>query len=471
MTTILEPRALSHSIVYNRHYEPERPRRGCRGTACRTRFWGWRQARRVRQAVPLHRRRGWGGVVKNYVGQDTRARSAESGMTSLEAQSGHAVLGVFMLLLCVIASGCGRRDVDVAESNSYGAKGQEDSKAQLFIVPENQMSHVQVVAVERSRLERVLRLTGSVAYDAFETTPVITQVSGPVSRIVVAPGEVVRKGQAMLYVSSPDYAQMRTNYLKTRDALSLAEKNYARSEELYAHKAISQADLLQSESTRNQAKADFEAAQQALKVLGVQNLDSLLEGPPSPEISVLAPIAGEVVERLVGPGQVVQSGATQCFTISNMNTVWVLANVYEHDLGYVGVGDPVTIRTDAYATLFRGRISYVAPALDPTSRTLQVRIVTENPGGKLKKDMYVTASVQAGVIANALTVPDAAVLRTAENEPFVYVATGTNKFAQRLVRIGDSQEGRTHILSGLQPGERVAADGSLFLQFANSLQR
>jgi len=89
----------------------------------------------------------------------------------------------------------------------------------------------------------------------------------------------------------------------------------------------------------------------------------------------------------------------------------------------------------------------------------------------LKKDLYVTASVLAGAIPNALTVPDAAVLRTAENEPFVYVATGPNEFAQRLVRIGDSQGGRTHILAGLQPADRVAADGSLFLQFANSLQR
>jgi multidrug efflux pump subunit AcrA (membrane-fusion protein) len=100
-----------------------------------------------------------------------------------------------------------------------------------------------------------------------------------------------------------------------------------------------------------------------------------------------------------------------------------------------------------------------------------VRIVTENPGAKLKKDLYVTVSVQAGTMENALTVPDAAVLRTTENEPFVYVASGPNEFAQRLVRIGESQAGHTHILTGLQPGERVAADGSLFLQFANSLQR
>jgi len=189
---------------------------------------------------------------------------------------------------------------------------------------------------------------------------------------------------------------------------------------------------------------------------------------------VLAPLAGEVVERLAGPGQVIQAGATQVFTISNMNTVWVLANVYEHDLGFIHMGDPVDIQTDAYPITFHGRISYISPALDATSRTLQVRIVTNNPGEKLKKDMYVTATVQAGVIENALTVPDAAVLRTAENEPFVYVVEDPakpNQFGQRLVSVGESQDGKTQILSGLRQGENVAADGSLFLQFANSLQR
>ena len=112
---------------------------------------------------------------------------------------------------------------------------------------------------------------------------------------------------------------------------------------------------MQAESARNQAQADLQAAEQALKVLGVEP-DGLLKAPVSPEVPVLAPINGELVERLVGPGQVVQAGATQVFTISNMSTVWVLANVYEHDLRYVHVGDPVAIQTDAYAATFRGRI-------------------------------------------------------------------------------------------------------------------
>jgi len=372
-------------------------------------------------------------------------------------------------------TGCTQRGAEAGSSSvSFGSTTGEEAKAQLFSVPPEQMTHIEVTPVQVTRLPRVLRLTGSVAYNFFKTTPVITQVSGPVSRILVAPGEVVHTDQPMLYVSSPDYAQMRSTYLKARDALELADKADSRAKDLYAHHAIAEADLQQADSTRNQAEADLESAEQSLKVLGIDQLDRLLKNPVSPEIPVLAPLVGEVVERLVAPGQVLQAGATQCFTISDMSTVWVLANVYEHDLGFVHLGDAVVIQTDAYAESFKGKISYIATALDPNSRTLQIRIETNNPGKKLKRDMYVTAFVHAGVTEGALTVPDAAVLRNSENQPFVYVAENAGQpqqFAERLVTIGDSQEGKTQILSGLRASERVVADGSLFLQFANSYQR
>jgi cobalt-zinc-cadmium efflux system membrane fusion protein len=274
----------------------------------------------------------------------------------------------------------------------------------------------------------------------------------------------------MLYVSSPDYSQLRANYLKARDAHSLAHKNYVRSQDLYAHHAIAQRDLQTAESAEIQAQADLQAAEQSLKILGIPRPDTLIENPTSPEVPLLAPINGEAVERLCSRGQVLQAGQTQCFTISNMNTVWVLANVYEDQLAYVHVGDPVTIKTDAYPTSFTGRISFMGAALDPASRTLQARIDTKNPEGKLKKDMYVTATVAAGQIKDALLVPDSAVLRDAENQPFVYVQEGADQFARRPVKVGESSEGKTQILNGVTAGEKIAGNGSLFLQFANSLQ-
>jgi multidrug efflux pump subunit AcrA (membrane-fusion protein) len=149
----------------------------------------------------------------------------------------------------------------------------------------------------------------------------------------------------------------------------------------------------------------------------------------------------------------------------------VLVNVYQKDLPYVRVGDAVTIQTDAYPDTFHGRISYVAASLDPTTRTLQARIDTNNPGEKLKKDMFVAATVNAGKIANAIALPDSAVLRDSENQPFVYAEVSANQFGRRAVTLGQSQNGQTEVTSGVKPGDHVVGDGSLFLQFANSLQR
>lgn len=356
-------------------------------------------------------------------------------------------------------------------SPNAATNAKTSNSAELFTIPPEQMSHVQVLKVQPTVLTRVLRLTGAVAYNGFRTIPVITPVSGPVSRVVVVPGQHVHQGEPMLYVASPDYSQLRTNYLKAMEAYALAQKAYTRAKDLYEHKAIAEQNLEQAQTAEMLASGDLAAAQAALKVLGITDPDSLVQGPPSFEVPVKAPISGEVVEQNVAAGQLIQPGATQCFMISDTSNVWVLVSVYQKDLPYVKVGDQVTIQTDSYEQTFHGRISFVAASLDPNTRTLQARIETNNPGEKLKKDMYVTATVNAGRLPNAIALPDAAILRDSENQPFVYAATSANQFGRRPVTLGESLNGQTQITSGLKPGDQVIGDGSLFLQFANSLQR
>lgn len=368
-------------------------------------------------------------------------------------------------------AGCGGAGENANKMTSFSTAESAASKAELFSLPPDQMSHIQIYTVAQAPLERTLRLSGAVAYNGYVTTPVITQVGGPVSRVVVTPGEHVTRGQPLLYVASPDYSQLRSAYIKARNASQLADRFYKRAQDLYAHQAISQADLEQAESNRAQAEADLQSSEQAIRVLGITNPESILTAPSSAELPLLAPLAGEVVERLCSPGQLLQAGGTQCFTLSDMNSVWVLVNVYQNDIAYVHVGEDVTIDNETYPGVVRGKIQYVAPALDPTTRTLQARIEASNPGERLKKDMYVTAEVHAGVIPNALSVPDAAVLRDTENMPYVYLQTGASQFARRMVTLGESQGGKTQIMSGLQAGDKVVGDGSLFLQFQNSLQR
>jgi cobalt-zinc-cadmium efflux system membrane fusion protein len=383
----------------------------------------------------------------------------------------HRLQSATALVFACLLTACSSKDREHANKmTSFSATASTSAIPQLFTIPEDQMSHVQVVTVQPTRLTRTLRLTGAVAYNAFKTTPVITQVGGPVSRILVVPGQKVKVGQPMLDVSSPDYSQLLDAYLKAADSSRLAEKNYAREKDLYQHHAVAQRDLEQAESDRNQAQADLNAAEQGMKILGIKNPSELAKNSISAQIPVLAPIGGEVVERLVSPGQVVQAGQTQAFTISDLSTVWVLANVYQADLALVRSGDDVAVQTDAYPGTFHGRISYVSPALDPNTRTLQARIVVDNPGEKLKRDMYCTVTVTAGSIANAIAVPDSSILRDDNNQPFVYVAIDANQFGRRDVEIGQSENGQTQILKGISVGDRVVGDGSLFLQFANSLQ-
>jgi cobalt-zinc-cadmium efflux system membrane fusion protein len=392
-------------------------------------------------------------------------------MKTLTLKTPYAPLVALFAGLLIAGCGSGITEPE-SKMTSYTANESANDAAQLFTVPQDQMSHIQVLPVEKTRLQRTLRLTGSVAYNQFKTTQVFPGMGGPVHEILVAPGQIVQAGTPLLTVNSPDYSVARSAYIKAKNALVLAEKNFARAQDLYSHGAIAEADLQAAESARNQAEADMVSAKDALHALGIKDPDFLVKNPGKTtfEIPLLAPVRGEVVERLVGPGQLLMSGVTQCFTISDMSEVWVLVNVYQSDLAYVHVGDTVSINTDSYPQSFHGKISYIAPAIDPNTRTLQARIVTENAGRKLKRDMYVTASVLAGVNPNALTVPDAAVLRDTENQPYVYVQAQKNQFARRLVKIGDSNAGRTEITSGLKEGEQVVGDGALFLQFKNSLQ-
>ena len=376
-----------------------------------------------------------------------------------------------VLAIALALAGCSTATEQASKMTSYSSAESPESKAELFSLPPEQMTHVQIYSVVKAPLEGTLRLSGAVAYNGFRTAPVISPVGGPVSRVMVVPGEHVHAGQPLLYVSSPDYSLSRSAYIKARDAFQLADRVYKRDQDLLAHKAIAQADLETAESARAQAEADLQSSEQALRVLGITDPEKLANSAPSAEVPLLAPLAGEIVERLCSPGQLLQAGASQCFTLSDMSTVWVLVNIYQNDVAEVRVGDEVSINNESYSGVVRGKIAYIAPSLDPATRTVQARIESNNPGERLKKDMYVTALLRAGVIRDALVVPDTAVLRDSENMPYVYLQTGSNQFARRMVSIGQSQDGKTQIQAGLQAGDKIVGDGSLFLQFQNSMQR
>ena len=385
----------------------------------------------------------------------------------------HAIPAV--IVFAIVAGACGRRDQPSAAAKAAAAAPPEASSTTpaYFTVPADQMSHIQIVPVRSSAFETELRTTGTVDWDNDHTTQAITQVSGPIARILVDTRTRVTAGQPLLYVASPDVTAAFANYRKAQNKVDLAKRNLDRSRDLFEHKAIAQRDFEQVQADYNDAMTDLETAAQALRILGVppkeieaaQRADTV-----RPELPMRAPISGTIVQKLVNPGQVIQAGTTNAFVISNVATVWVQAHVYEQDLSKIRIGDTADVRAASYPTTFHGKVTYVGNMLDPATRTTPVRIVTANPHGELKKDQIVDVVLHDKTEHDALVVPTSAVLYDAENLPFVYVQVESGKFAQRPVSLGAQHGDVTEVVKGVTTSDRVVAQGSLFLQFANSYQ-
>jgi len=228
-----------------------------------------------------------------------------------------------------------------------------------------------------------------------------------------------------------------------------------------------------SQSDDNDAATDLQTSLQALKILGVSDADLTVDaaqtGAVRSELPMRSPIAGVVVQKLVLPGQYIQAGSTLAFIISDVTSVWVQAHLYEKDLRSVHVGDTADVRQSAFPDVFHGRVAYIGDLIDPATRTTLVRIVTANPSGLLKKDLFVDVTIHGAARHSVLVVPTSAVLYDEQNLPFVYVDDGQGRFRQRSVTPGVQQGPDTEITAGLTAGERVVGQGSLFLQFANSI--
>jgi cobalt-zinc-cadmium efflux system membrane fusion protein len=373
------------------------------------------------------------------------------------------------MLLAFLTAGCNAKTNSVVHAEPAAA---ED--ASLFHVPDNQMAHLKITEVQKAVWSPAVRTTGTVDLDADQTTQAITQVSGPISRLLVDTGANVTAGQPLLYVSSPDVANAVTTYKKARNRVEYSKKTLERTRDLLAHKVVAQKDLEAAEQDFNDANAEVENDLQALKIFGVTQQeidDAQRQGVPiNPQLAVRSPIAGVVVQKLVTPGLVIQAGTTACFTISDMSTVWIWGHIYDRDLEAMRAGDPVDLTNASFQEVFHGTVTYISSLLDPATRTTPVRIVTKNPQQLLKKDMFVDAVIHTRSGRTVLAVPTSSILRTDDNLPFVYVEAQPGRFARRLVTLGVQQGDQTEIQSGLKEGEQIVAEGAVFLQFANSIQ-
>ena len=280
-----------------------------------------------------------------------------------------------------------------ASADTQPAADKASDKPALLTVTGDQLSHLSIVDAKKANWPVDVQTTGTVDWDADHTTQAITQVNGPITRIVVDTGAHVKAGDPLLYVASPDISGAASAYRKAKNRLDQAQRTLDRNKDLLAHKAIAQKDLDDSQSDYNDAATDLQTTLQTLKILGVSDTDADAYGAQTgavrAELPMRAPISGIVVQKLVLPGQFIQAGTTLAFVISDVSSVWVQAHLYEKDLRAVRVGDAAEVRAASFPDVFHGRVAYVGDLLDPATRTTLVRIVTANPSGLLKKDLFV----------------------------------------------------------------------------------
>ena len=368
----------------------------------------------------------------------------------------------FVLALSVLlgVAGC--------SSKSEPSQAAADTPQNVTMTPA-QRQHIHLLTMTPATFHRAIETTGVVDFDNDQATSVLAPFSGPVARLLVAPGDTVRQGQPLALVDSPDFSAAIGAYRKAvisaRNARRLADAD----KDLVQHEGVSRREAEQAQTDAASAEADRDAALQALVALDVDagTLKAIQAGRTVARAQgiIRAPIAGTVVEKLITPGQLLQAGSTPCFTVADLSKVWVMAQVSAAELAEIKVGDPAQVDNGTTGHALAGVVDNIAAVVNPDTRAVAARIVLHNPDGVLRKQMYVRVRIQSRQASQGLLVPASALLRDDDNLPFVYLVQHDGSFARRHVTLG-SRTGDDYLVSeGLKPGDQIVVDGAIFVQF------
>ena len=324
----------------------------------------------------------------------------------------------------------------------------------VMISPQKQqLMGVRTTTVARESLVRTIRTTGLVAVDESRIAHVHVKVSGWIDKVYVDfVGQLVRKGQPLFTLYSPDLVATQEEYLiARRGESSLSSSPFAE---------VRQGANSLLRATRDRLKLwDISEAQ-------IEKLERT--GEVSRTMTFYSPVTGFVTDRKAFP-QTSVTPDVELYTVANLSTVWVMADVYQYELPYLRVGQRSEVQLSYYhGKTYTGRVSYIYPMLDAQTRTAKVRVDLPNPGFKLKPQMFADVQLQVNY-GKQLVVPQEAVLDSGERQT-VFVAAGDGHFVPRAVKIGPQVEGKDVILSGLQPGEVIVSSGNFLIDSESQLK-
>ena len=325
---------------------------------------------------------------------------------------------------------------------------------------------IQLTTVSTQLVSDSLRLPGRVEPNAYRQVSVTPLVAGRVVGVSAQLGDRVRKGRSLARVYSPEVAEARTKYVSARAMLDAHDRELQRTRKLVEIGAASRQELEKIHAEHAAQIAEVESARSRLQLLGADVEGSAVTASQENAIiSVPAPIDGIVTERVANVGLNVDPG-TRLFTVVDLSTVWIVADVYERDLQRVREGTRATVTTTAYPDRpLEGRVSFIDPQLNTTTRTAQIRVEVPNPRAELRLGMYTDVAIESSGSAPVLSVPKDAVQSVGERQ-VVYLSSAADRttFVEREVRPGRTLDGHVEILAGLSAGDSVVSKGSFFVR-------
>src|SRR5438128_4132958 len=404
----------------------------------------------------------------------------------LQVLTKQRVITSVVLLALAGAGAYGFLYAGAKEKSHSEISSQSRRNAQNFTPTPSEWATLTIEPVKSKAFRAEYVTEGKVAVDEDRSTPVFSPYAGRVTKLLAKPGEMLTQGQPLFTIEAADTVQAQNDFIaamtsqnKAKSAIDLADIQFKRAKDLYEGHAIPLKDYQQAEANQVQAQNDMrssgtalEAARNKLRILGFtdETIKAFQDkGVINPEVTIYSPIAGTVVQRKIGPGQYVNSGASDpVFVIGDLSTVWLIAFVRESDAASVSVGQEISVNVMALpGRPLTAKVNYVAAAIDPATRRLLVRATVDNKDGLLKPEMFANITIYSAGDHPAVGVPKQALIYEGD-QVRVWVAHEDKSIGLRQIRPGLTNGDLVEVEGNLKPGEQIVTKGSLFIDRAAS---
>ena len=331
-----------------------------------------------------------------------------------------------------------------------------------------QLAAVKVEPVGEHDFPREKEAVGSISFNQDLEVQVFTPYQGRIIALFAEVGNDVKKGQTLFTIDSPDLLQAESTLIAAAGVMDLTTRNLTRLKELYTTRAVSQRDLDQGTSDQQTAEGNLRAARDAVRLFGKSEaeIDRIVaERRADSTLVVPSPIDGRITARNAGPGLYVQPGSAPApYTVADIDTMWMFANVIEDDSPAFQVGQLVQVRIGAFPDrLFDGTVTNVGVSVDPNTRRVLVRSEIKDPRHELRSGMFANFVISVGAPVRSAAVLLDGVVREGDGSQTIWITADRRRFTRRMVQIGGRRDGYRQILDGVRPGELVATDGAIFL--------